>query len=100
MRTVTNETPISFLTVGELRGILEAMHSTATQLQSQVQNTGSNLEEYAYGMSGLRELFKCSHTTAWKLKKSILKPAIMQCGRKFQIRKETALQLFADSQKK
>ena len=93
---ITDETPISFLTVKQLK---EVLNTTAQQSEQVVQTQTGSPDEYAYGMHGLRELFKCSHTKAWQLKKSILKPAIIQHGRKFLIDKKTALQLVADSQK-
>ncbi len=91
---LTDETPISFLTVKELKEILGTTgHSEVVQVQT------NNPDEYVYGMLGLRELFRCSHTTAWRLKQTILKPAIIQHGRKFMIEKKMALKLVAESQK-
>jgi len=92
---VAENTPISFLTVKELKEIL----STVVQPAETVQVQTSNPEEYAYGMLGLRKLFNCSHSHAWRLKKGILKPAIIQHGRLFMIRKEEALRLIAESKK-
>ena len=93
---VTEETPISFLTVKQLKEILGAT-SQPTQHVAKTQ-TGSP-EEYAFGYNGLKQLFRCSHTKAWELKKSVLKPAIIQHGRKFMIKKEEALRLVAEHQK-
>jgi len=92
---VTENTPISFLTVKELKEIL----STVVQPAETVQVQTNNPEDYAYGYLGLRKLFNCSHTTAWRLKTTVLKPAIIQHGRMFQVKKETALQLVAENSK-
>ena len=92
---ISDETPISFLTVKQLKEIL----GTTTQPTQQVVKTqNGSPEEYSFGMSGLKALFNVSHTTAWRLKTTVLKPAIIQHGRKFMIRKEEALKLFSESQ--
>lgn len=96
MQKINNETPISFLTVGELKEIL----STSGQPADVVQVQTKNPDEYAHGMHGLRTLFDCSHTKAWQLKMGVLKPAIIQHGRKFQIHKQTALRLVAEFQER
>lgn len=97
MKNFSNETPLSFLTVGEFKEILSTVARPAETVQ--VQQT-SNPEEYVYGYQGIRNLLKVSHTKAWQLRFSILKPAIIMYGaRKFMIHKETALKLISEAQK-
>jgi len=93
---IVDNTPILFLTVKELKEILRAVERPAEIVQ--VQKQISSPEEYVYGYQGIRDLFKISHTKVWELKKTILKPAIIQHGRKLMIHKETALRLVAESQ--
>jgi hypothetical protein len=90
---ITDETPITFLTVKQLKEIINETQKNTESTHVQADAA----DEYVYGMRGLRDLFKCSHTKAWKLKMSVLKPAIIQHGRKFQISKKTALKLVAES---
>jgi len=96
MEKITNNTPLSFLTVGEFRELLRTTERPAEIVQ--VQKQTGDPQEYAYGYQGIRDLLKVSHTKVWELKKTILKPAIIQHGRKLMVHKETALRLIAESQ--
>ena len=51
---------------------------------------------YIYGLAGIREMFGVSHSTAQKLKDTILAPAVKQCGRKIVVDARMAMELFAN----
>lgn len=53
-------------------------------------------KRFVYGLRGISELFKVSHTTAQKYKNTFLQPAITQRGRKIIVDVDAALQLFND----
>lgn len=55
-------------------------------------------KQYRYGIRAIRELFGVSHTTACRYKKTWLKPAIKERGRKIQIDVAMAQQLFQQHQ--
>lgn len=47
-----------------------------------------------YGLEGIKQLFCCSTTTAWRIKNSEwIKPAISQIGRKIVVDADLALEL-------
>lgn len=89
---ITNDTPVTFLTVGQLKEILRADQS--------IQKTPSAQEKpkkYVYGLRGIRELFGCSHATAQRYKDTIIKDAVIQNGRKLIIDSDLAIELFKNS---
>lgn len=91
--TVTNETPIAMLTVGQLREVLKSGEDKPIQL------TQLNPERrYVYGLAGIRRLFNCGVVTASKYKNGVIKDAVMQFGRKIVVDADKALELF-DAQK-
>lgn len=51
-------------------------------------------KRYVYGIPGIMELLNVSETTAHRLKKTVLAPAISQHGRKIIVDADKALELF------
>ena len=51
-------------------------------------------KNYVYGLRGIQDLFQCSHTQAQRYKDGLLKPAIIQSGRKIMVDVDTAVMLF------
>lgn len=72
--------------------------ATPTEMKEVATTTDVNL--YVYGLRGIRELFKCSHVTAQRLKDTILAPAVIQCGRKIMIDRQKAVELFNQNKKR
>ena len=54
-------------------------------------------KRYVYGIAGLEKALGVSHKTAQKLKDGILKPAVMQRGRKIITDLDLALELFDEN---
>lgn len=91
MYTITDNTPIAMLTLGQLKEALQP------QLQNQLpQPDKSDVEvkRYVYGLRGIRELFGVSHATAQRYKDTFLAPAVKQNGRKVIIDAAMAMELF------
>lgn len=81
----TDDTPVSILTVGELRELVRRELSGLTDSRGDV----------AYGIAGIADLFGVSYTQAKRLKASgILDAAISQSGRTIVVDRERALELF------
>lgn len=88
IRTVTNETPIAMLTVGQLKEVLKTEQTAPQQAQK------SESKKYVYGIRGIAELFYCSIPTANRIKASgKIDGAITQIGRKIIVDAELALEL-------
>lgn len=86
---INDNTPIVMLTVGQLREVLNLEEKEKVIRQDFTQ------KEYVYGLKGIREIFKVSHTTAQRYKDTFLKDAVHQQGRKIIVDVEKALELFA-----
>lgn len=83
---ITDNTPVSALSVGELRSLVEAV--VARVLLPSTNAT-------AHGMQGLADLLGCSLSQAKRIKASgLLAPAISQLGRVMVIDTEKALALW------
>lgn len=90
--TIDNNTPISFLTVGQLKEILG-------KPQPEVVNIVNNEKKYVYGYAGLAKLFNCSIPTAARIKASgKIDKAITQIGRKIIVDADLALELAGKKQ--
>lgn len=48
---------------------------------------------FVYGLTGIMELFNCSKSKAFQLKKTTIAPAVYQTGRKIMVDKAQALAL-------
>jgi len=88
MKSINNETPLTFLTVGDFLEILNVTKNKQVSEESKKDTT------YVYGLRGIRTLFGVSHPTAQKYKDTFLAPAVSQNGRKLLINKELAVELF------
>ena len=92
---ITDDTPISLLTVGQQR---ELFRDWFREFTAGVQANSTQKEEtpkrYLYGIAGIASFFQVSYVTACKLKEGVLKPAILQQGRKIMCDADMAIELF------
>ena len=89
-KQITNDTPIAFLTVGQLLEIIELERKK----QNHTTPTPKAPTRLAYGLIGIRNLFGVSHATAYRYKETIIKEAVSQHGRKIIIDVDKALELY------
>lgn len=83
---ISNDTRLIDLTVGELRALLQNAIPV---------NNPPESKEYVYGLKGIAELFHCSYTEAYRIKRSgKIDKAIKQDGRKIITDAKKALELF------
>ena len=88
-KSVTNDTPVAMLTVGQLKEVLGTTIVTQTSQQEQ-----PNEKRYVYGIRGIAHLFNCSMPTANRIKASgKIAGAITQIGRKIIVDADMAIQL-------
>jgi hypothetical protein len=85
---ISNETPLSFLTVGQFLELL----NTGKQPEKVI--VSDNSKRLVYGLHGIRNLFNVSHATAQRYKDTIIKNAVSQNGRKIVVDVDKALELF------
>lgn len=85
---VTEQTPLSFLTVGQFMELLN------TGKQNEPVRIQESTKRYVYGLRGIRQLFNVSHATAQRYKDTIIKDAVLQQGRKIIIDADKAMELF------
>ena len=87
MNTTIKTKPVAMMTGEDIIYLVrEAIGRTISPLGTE--------KRLVYGLSGIGEIFKCSQSTAARLKKSgILDPAITQVGRKIIIDADLALSL-------
>lgn len=84
-------TPISFLTVGDLIDIVNACISG--QIKN-IHETKAEERKFVYGLKGLADLIGCSLPTAQKIKSSgVIDKAVTQVGKKIIIDADKALEL-------
>lgn len=89
IQSITNDTPIAMLTVGQLKSVLE----TTVAAQPSMPASG-NEKRYVYGIRGIAHLFGCSIPTASRIKASgLIAPSIKQIGRKIIVDADLALEL-------
>lgn len=86
--SITNNTPIALLTVGQLKELLNS------EPQPDKVSIQENEKRLVYGLHGIRTLFNVSHATAQRYKDSIIKDAVSQNGRKIIVDVDKALELF------
>ncbi len=85
---VTEQTPLSFLTVGQFMELLNTgKQNTPVAVQE-------SEKRYIYGLRGIRQLFNVSHATAQRYKDTIIKDAVFQQGRKIIVDADKAMELF------
>ena len=85
---VTEQTPLSFLTVGQFMELLN------TGKQNEPVAVQESEKRYIYGLRGIRQLFNVSHATAQRYKDTIIKDAVLQQGRKIIVDADKAMELF------
>ena len=62
--------------------------------RQEVKETLTKPKNLVYGLDGIKQLFGCSTTTAWRIKNSEwIRPAISQVGRKIVVDADLALEL-------
>ena len=83
---VTQDTPLTSLTVGQLKTYLKGEESTSTPNEQP--------RRFVYGLRGIRQLFGVSHVTAQRYKDSFLAPAVSQRGRIIVVDADKAIRLF------
>lgn len=84
-QTITPDTPLASLTVGQFIDYLQTAAQTPQELKPR---------RYVYGLRGIMQLFHVSNMTAQRYKKGILKDAVRQYGRKIVVDVDKALELF------
>ncbi|WP_262918230.1 DUF3853 family protein [Parabacteroides faecalis] len=84
-------TPISFLTVGDLMDIVTKCMSEQVKL---IPEPDVEERKFVYGLKGLADLLGCSVVTAHKIKNSgVIDNAITQIGKKIIVDADLALNL-------
>lgn len=89
--TITKDTPVTFLTVGQLQEALGIEPGKEKETQTREEEPQKRL---VYGLRGIRELFNVSHATAQKYKNTFLAGAVSQQGQIIVTDVEKALELF------
>lgn len=88
---INDDTPVTFLTVGQLKALLKLDTESKPEPNQQAETKKPN---YVYGLRGIRNLFNVSHATAQRYKDTIIKDAVKQNGRKLIIDADLAIELF------
>lgn len=94
---VDDNTPVSMLTVGQLR---KALFPDMEKAKTDTRKPPVSDRRYVYGLAGIRGLFNVSIPTAHRLKNTILKDAVSQQGRVIVCDVEKARQLFHENRNK
>lgn len=92
----TEATPLAMLTVGQFKEVMANAMPQQIKEMLQEQPKPEATPTYIYGLAGIRKMFGVSHTTAQKLKDTILAPAVKQYGRKIVVDARMAMELFAN----
>jgi hypothetical protein len=87
--SITNETPLAMLTVGQFMDLVKANQPQPPSLSAE-----ADQKVYVYGLRGIRKLFNVSHATAQRYKDTIIKDAVSQNGRKIIVDADKARALF------
>lgn len=91
--TVSNETPLAIMTLGQLKEALQQKEQPQV-FQQAADKIGNQTKHFVYGLAGIRSLFNCSHLTAQRYKDGLIKDAVYQHGRKIVVDADKALELF------
>lgn len=84
LNEITDDTPVSFLTVGQLRDVLKSINADSRPA-------------YVKGIAGMMRLFNCSATTAMRIKSyGVIDLAIKQTkrGGAFYVDADLALKIY------
>lgn len=99
--TITNETRIIDLTVGQLMDLIARAQAPVKAEESPVEErtpAEGGKRNLVYGIGGIAQLFNCSLTTANRIKASgRIDKAIKQHGRIIVVDADRALELFNQS---
>ena len=88
-----DNTPITFLTVGQLKEVL-GLDDDKIAKQRENDAEKADAKKYVYGLRGIRELFGVSHVTAQRYKDTFLRDAVSQQGKVIITNVDKALELF------
>lgn len=98
---ITDDTPIVMLTVGQQRELFKKWFKELSEdPQPILAPSVDSPKRYVYGIAGIATLFQVSYATAHKMKNGILKPAILQQGRRIMCDVEHAMKLFKEHAEK
>lgn len=92
LQFVDDSTPISMLTVGQLKSIIKSSPGS-TDITRQP-------KRLVYGLDGICKLFNCRESRAQKLKNTIIKDAVSQDGRTIVVDADLAIELFEKHSRK
>ena len=91
---ITDSTPVAMLTVGQQKELFKGWFKEFLGDQIKTMPEDKPSRRYVYGIAGISSLFNVSYATAFKLKSGVLKPAILQKGRKILVDVDMAMELF------
>ena len=98
---ITDDTPIVLLTVGQLKELLKKWSKELSEGSQPISAPSiESPKRYVYGIAGIATLFQVSYATAHKMKNGILKPAVLQQGRRIMCDVEYAMKLFKEHAEK
>ncbi len=89
---INDGTPIVTLTLGQLKEALQPQQAAMPDL------TAYTPEAHVFGLRGIMKLLGVSKATAQRYKDGILRPSVMQNGRKIVVDKQKAIELFKQAQ--
>ena len=89
-----DSTPIAMMTARQLKDYLFG-DDAATRTNTK-QHEQPTEKRYLYSVKQLANFLKASYPTAWKLKETVLRPAIYQQGRTILIDTDKVLQLMSE----
>ena len=89
MGKINQDTIVASLTVGQFKEIISSL--LAPGVDDKEVHSSKN---FVYGLSGIQDLFQCSHTQAQRYKDGVLRPAVIQSGRKIMVDVDKAIELF------
>lgn len=96
-----DNTPITFLTVGQLKEVLGIDDDQiAKQREKGTESSNAEQKRYVYGLRGIRQLFGVSHATAQRYKNTFLSDAVSQQGQIIITDVDKAMELFKNHKRK
>lgn len=82
---ITDSTPVAMLTVGQQRELIMTWVKEVIKEASVESPRSESNVRYIYGIAGIAREFNVSYVTAYKMKEGILRPAVIQNGRKIMV---------------
>lgn len=95
--------PLGLMTGAQFLTLMSAAYATLqeTQLATATVTDVSDSKKYAYGISGICDIFGCSKPTAQRIKRSgVIDEAIIQSGRTIVVDRQKALALVKEDNEK